>query len=111
MRATLLATLLLTGAALAAGPEKQPLQLQDVFQIEFASDPQISPDGKQIVYVRNFMDVMKDRRRSNLWIIHADGRDHQALTTGTANDASPRWSPDGTRIAFVSRRDGPPQLY
>ena len=54
----------------------------DVFGLEYASDPQISPDGERVVYVRNFMDVMTDRRRSNLWIVDVDGSNHKPLTTG-----------------------------
>ncbi len=83
----------------------------DVFQIEYASDPRISPDGKQVVYVRNSMDVMKDRRRSNLWIINIDGSEHRPLTTGKHNDVMPRWSPDGKRLIYFSTVDGTPQLY
>ena len=49
----------------------------DVFQLEFASDPQISPDGTKIVYVRNFMDIMTDRPRSNLWMINFDGSENR----------------------------------
>jgi acylaminoacyl-peptidase len=83
----------------------------DVFELENASDPQISPDGKRVVYVRNFADIMNDRRRSNLWIVEFDGTDHRPLTTGIENDGSPRWSPDGTRIAYVSNAGGSRQLY
>ncbi|RMD89806.1 MAG: S9 family peptidase, partial [Calditrichaeota bacterium] len=86
----------------------QPL---DVFQLEYASDPQISPDGERIVYVRNFFDIMKDRRRSNLWIINFDGTNHRALTSGLRNDSSPRWSPDGTRLLYVSSTEGSSQIY
>src|SRR5208283_2958406 len=50
-------------------------------------------------------------RVSNLWIVNFDGSEHRPLTTGTYSDISPRWSPDGTRIAFVSDRDGKSQLY
>lgn len=84
---------------------------KDVFQLEYASDPQISPDGKKVVYVRNFFDIMKDHRRSNLWIINYDGSDHRPLTSGHQNDSSPRWSPDGTRLLFVSSRERSTQLY
>src|SRR5208282_3054989 len=87
------------------------LEPMDVFRVQVASDPQISPDGKRIVYVRQSADVTSDRRVSNLWIVNFDGSDHRPLTTGTYNDSSPRWSPDGTRIAFVSDRDGKSQLY
>ncbi|MCP3956341.1 MAG: S9 family peptidase [bacterium] len=85
--------------------------LMDVFELEWASDPRISPDGERVVYVRNFMDVMSDRRRSNLWIIDSGGGGHRPLTTGLANDASPRWSPDGERLLYTSRADGSTQLY
>ena len=70
----------------------------DVFQLEYAADPQISPDGSQVVYVRTAMDIMRDRKRSELWVINADGSDHRRLATG----GSPRWSPDGTRIAYTA---------
>jgi acylaminoacyl-peptidase len=83
----------------------------DVFQLEYASDPQISPDGLRIVYVRNSMDVMKDRRLSNLWTINIDGAEHRPLTTGKQNDFSPRWSPDGKRMVYLSTAGGSPQLY
>jgi dipeptidyl aminopeptidase/acylaminoacyl peptidase len=83
----------------------------DVFQLEYASDPQISPDGKKIVYVRNFFDIMTDRQRSNLWIINYDGSEHRPLTSGRQNDSSPRWSPDGRRLLYVSSRDRSTQLY
>src|SRR5262245_10128800 len=74
--------------------EKGAFEPMDVFRLEFASDPQISPGGKRIVYVRNFMDLKKDRRRSNLWVVNVDGSDHRALTGGNGNERSPRWSPD-----------------
>jgi dipeptidyl aminopeptidase/acylaminoacyl peptidase len=87
------------------------LEPMDVFHVQLASDPQISPDGKRIVYSRQSADVSSDRRVSNLWIINFDGSEHRPLTTGTHYDSSPRWSPDGTRIAFLSDRDGKTQLY
>lgn len=101
----------LWAAAVIAHKGADRFQLMDVFQLEYASDPRISPDSQQIVYVRNFMDIMKDRRRSNLWIIQADGTDHRPLTTGNENHSSPRWSPDGKRLLYVSSADGSVQLY
>ena len=97
----------------AADEEKpsQNLEVMDVFQLEYAADPQISPDGSQIIYARTFMDIMKDRRRSNLWIINADGSDHRPLTSGNRNDFSPRWSPDGKKLLYASSAEGSVQLY
>jgi len=83
----------------------------DVFNLQYAADPQISPDAKRIVYVRQSSDVMTDKHESNLWIINFDGSEHRALTTGHASDSAPRWSPDGTRIAYISDREGKPQIY
>ena len=83
----------------------------DVFNLEYASDPQISPDGYKIVYVRNFFDIMTDRARSNLWIINFDGSDHRPLTSGNQNYSSPRWSPDGSKLLYVSGSDGSSQIY
>ena len=86
-------------------------RLIDVFELEWASDPRISPDGEAVVYVRNFMDVMHDRRRSNLWIVSSDGHEHRALTSTVANHTAPRWSPDGKRLLYASTTDGSTQLY
>ncbi len=83
----------------------------DVFQLEWAEDPQISPDGGRVVYARSFYDVMKDRSRSNLWLLSADGSSARALTTGMHDFGSPRWSPDGGRIAYVSSVDGGAQIW
>ena len=87
------------------------LTAMDEFQLQTATDPQISPDGKKIVYVRRFADPMTDKRYGNLWIINADGTEHRPLTTGNRMDVSPRWSPDGTRVAFLSDVGGKQQIY
>jgi len=102
--------LALCSAGRAATPAK-PLEILDVFNLQLATDPQIAPDGKQIVYVRQFSDIMTDKRYANLWIVSANGSDHRALTTGNFNDSSPRWSPDGGQLLYISNRDGTPQIY
>ena len=96
----LLAALAIADSAVA----QSHFEPMDVFALEFAADPQISPDGRQVVYVRNSMDVMRDRRRSELWIVNVDGSEHRRLGEG----GSPRWSPDGTRLAYTA--DGQIQL-
>jgi acylaminoacyl-peptidase len=83
----------------------------DMFDLETATDPRISPDGTRVVFVRNFSDIMKDRKRSNLWIINFDGTELRPLTSGNENDSSPRWSPDGKRLLYVSTSDGSAQIY
>ena len=73
----------------------------DVFELEWASDPQVSSDGETIIYVRKSNDIMKDRVQSNLWRIAKDGGDHRPLYSGLKNSYSPRWSPDNRRIALL----------
>src|SRR6185295_1480754 len=87
------------------------LQPMDVFQLQWADSPEISPDGKTVVYERCWFDVMKDRKRANLWMIGSDGRDNRPLTTGPANDGSAAWSPDGKRLAWVAAEDGKSQIF
>jgi len=88
------------------------MELLDVFNLEYVSDPQISPDGSKIIYVRNFKDVMTDRNLSNLWIVDFDGSNNRPLTTGNNNDYQARWSHDGKKIVFKSNReDGKMKLH
>lgn len=91
--------------------QSDKLELLDIFNLEYISDPQISPNGKQVVYVRNFKDVMTDKNLSNLWIVNFDGTQNRPLTTGNNSDNSPRWSPDGKKILFKSNMDGEMRLY
>jgi dipeptidyl aminopeptidase/acylaminoacyl peptidase len=83
----------------------------DVFELEWATDPRVSPDGGTIVYVRKSNDIMKDRERSNLWQITLDKQDHRPLYSGIKSARSPRWSPDGTKLAFISNDTGSQQIH
>jgi dipeptidyl aminopeptidase/acylaminoacyl peptidase len=78
------------------------LQLETYLDMESVSDAQISPDARRIVYTRQWTDRVNDRRASSLWMMEADGSRSRNLTEGSGA----RWSPDGTRIAYV--QDGEP---
>lgn len=101
--AILCAVALLIGAQ-PAGAD-QPFGRLDVFELEWASDPQISPDGAYVVYVRNGMDVMTDKRTSRLWLVGSDGARHEPLTGNDRQESGAVWSPDGDRIAYVAKAD------
>ena len=78
---------------------------QDVFELEWATDPQISPDGRYVAYVRRHMDVMKDRARGDVWLLDRDQGTHRPVTqTGSAT--TPRWSPSGDRLLYVAMDEG-----
>lgn len=99
------------GSGISAQEAPAVFQPIDVFGLEMAADPQISPDGQRVVYVRSGYDVMTDRGTSNLWIINADGSDPRPLTSGSAGHGSPRWSPDGNTLLYVSTEDGGAEIW
>lgn len=94
-----------------AQSESSAFQPMDVFQLQWADHPEISPDGKSVVFERSWFDVMKDKKRANLWIIDTEGKDARPLTTGAANDGGATWSPDGKRLAWIAAEDGKSQIF
>ena len=103
-----LAILALTGAAFAAKPG---LNSDTIWEMRSVADPQITKDGKSIIYTLGWSDKMVDQRYTNLWTISSDGKENRPITTGAFRDTSPRISPDGTRIAYLSNRTGKNQIH
>ncbi|WP_242097240.1 S9 family peptidase [Sphingomonas sp. CROZ-RG-20F-R02-07] len=93
----------------AVGPSRR-FDPRDAFALSQASDVQISPDGRRIAYTRATGDIMTDGDRREVWLVDvATGRQ---TPLGVAGSSRPRWSPDGTRLAFTARADGQkPQVY
>lgn len=111
---TILLSLFFTVVVLIQNPLAQShpaFSNMDVFALEWITDPQISPDGKQIAYVRRGMDIMKDRRQSRLWLINVDGTEHFKLTSEERNESNPRWSPDGKKLAFTASTENGSELF
>ena len=96
--------LLLTVTVNADAAETNQLSLLDVFNLEHIADPQISPNGQQVIYTRHFKDVMTDQNHSNLWVVDFDGSNNRPLTSGNHRDYAPRWSHDGQKIVFLSNQ-------
>ena len=107
----IITVLLLADLLVWGGTSPDRFQPIDVFQLEYVSDPQISPDGKQVVYVRNSVDIMSDRLRSTLWLVFFDDREQRPLTDHSGDQFSPRWSPDGKRLLYISSEGGRSQLF
>ncbi len=94
--------------------EEKPTKLLDVetyMEMESVGNPDISPDGKSILFTRTWVDKINDRSNSNIWIVDVEGKRARELTPGNWRDSSPVWSPDGSRIAFLSDRDGTSQIH
>ncbi len=100
-------------AVLTAGaqaPAKHDMTFADLIAMHRVSDPQISPDGKLVAYSVATPDLEANRNASNIWIVPLEGGASRQITR-SGHDTRPRWSPDGMRIAFLSSREGTPQVY
>jgi len=98
---------LIVCGAFAQVQTKSGITAEDYFSFEFLSDPQISPDGQWVTYTVATIDQKANKRVSRIWIASVDGT-HPTVpfTSDTTSSTSPRWSPDGRFLAFLSARDG-----
>jgi len=84
--------------------KKRRITAEDLYRLRLISDCRISPDGKHVVYAVSRVDRKTEKKYSNLWLVPTSGGQARQFTYGDQTDASPRWSPDGTQIAFLSNR-------
>ena len=93
--------------------KKRRITAEDLYRFEVITDCQLAPDGRSVIYSLQRVDRKTEKKYSNLWIVPTSGGPARPFTSGNQVDASPRWSPDGARIAFLSKRgdDKFPQIY
>jgi dipeptidyl aminopeptidase/acylaminoacyl peptidase len=94
----------------AQSPSQRKLSLDDLYRLREVSAPELSPDGLWVAYTVGTTDSVKDRTTRDLWMTSWDGRKTLRLTTAASNEGSPRWSPDGRYLAFLSDRDDPHEV-
>ena len=90
---------------------QKAFEMEDIFSLQYANEVQISPNGDQIVYRKMGYDVMSDKSTGSLWILNKDGSNHRKLTVNDQSESSPRWSPSGDRIAFVSQGKNGSEIF
>ncbi len=90
---------------------KRPMTVEDLFAFKRIAEPQISPDGKQVVYVLRTVNLKENYQYSNLWLAPTGGGEPKQLTNNEKGNKHPKWSPDGKHILFESNRNGGYQLY
>ena len=110
-----LVVIALVGSGIARGPVwaqgRRPIQFEDQMAMKRVGDGQISPDGKRVAYVVTSVDVEANRGKRSIWIVPTGGGAAREWITSARNDDTPRWSRDGKRLAFLSTREGAPQIY
>ena len=104
--------------ALCAVPEvhasangTRAFDVRDLIAFDRLSEPRVSPDGRSIVVTISSLDLEANRRRSDLWLVNADGTGLRRLTSDPASDTSAAWAPDGSAIYFLSTRSGSSQVW
>jgi dipeptidyl aminopeptidase/acylaminoacyl peptidase len=107
---TALILLLAATPAFSAG---RPMTPADLLSLARISEPRLSPDGTRVVYTVGVPDLVTNRVARNVWLLPlgASAAGMAKALTSTGRDGGARWSPDGHRIAFISSRDGSPQIY
>jgi dipeptidyl aminopeptidase/acylaminoacyl peptidase len=96
--------LVLTLSVTLCAADKHPITPQDLWLMKRLGSPALSPDGKTVVFTVQDWSIEKNKSTSSLWLVDVAGGAPRRLTTAQASDNSPGWSPDGTRLAFVSKR-------
>src|SRR5512133_1208195 len=100
------------GACAVASAQGRPMTVDDLITAVRVSEPQLSPDGKSVMFVRTTTDGASGKRNADIYVVPADGSAAPRSFFGTdKSETSPRYSPDGTTTAFISNRDGAPQIY
>lgn len=90
---------------------RRAMTFDDVMALRAVSDAQISPDGRWVAYTVTRADLEQNASDADIWVVSTTGEPPIRLTTNKKSDTSPRWSPDGKRLAFISAREEKPQLF
>jgi Tol biopolymer transport system component len=102
--------------SVAVSAQKRSITEKDLFDFAWVGDPQVSPDGSKVVFVKVTVNAAKTNYDTSIWVVSTNGNEEPVRITSGTRDTTPRWSPDGRSLVFVraSETPGPasaPQLY
>jgi dipeptidyl aminopeptidase/acylaminoacyl peptidase len=111
MRRLTLILMLAFASVVTAQQQQHPFSIHDMLAMDRISSPEVSLDGKSVVFVVRRTDLEANRGRTDLWMVGTDGTGLRRMTTDAASDSSPNWAPDGKSIYFLSTRSGSSQVW
>ena len=103
--------LILLAAATSAKPQGRPMEARDIPAIRSAQDSQISPDGRTIAFVVSEHDTKENVYQTDIFLVSTSGGEPLRFTRHAKNDRAPQFSPDGSKLAFISEREDKPQIF
>jgi dipeptidyl aminopeptidase/acylaminoacyl peptidase len=101
----------LLAVSFVVAAESHPFSVHDMLAMDRISDPQVSPDGRSVVFVVRATDLAANRGATDLWLVGTDGSGLRRMTSHSASEGNPRWAPDGKTIYFLSTRSGSSQIW
>ena len=110
-RTALFMLVILLGVTVSVGAQSHPFSIHDMLALDRVSEPQVSPDGRWLLFGLRQPDLEADRVRTDLYLVRVDGSDMRRLTTDEAGDFNGRWAPDGESVYFISTRSGSAQVW
>jgi Tol biopolymer transport system component len=109
--ASILLVLAWQAAALAQAPAGARFTVDEMLKLRRVSDPNLSPDGRHVAYVVTDVSLEKNSRVNHIWLVPVAGGEPVSIVRSEKAEDTPRWSPDGKRLAFISTRDGSSQVW